>query len=90
MTPRGDLAVALVTAFGLGVGVGTYGYEMKEKERQRLTAEQVRTCKGYLVIALDGRTTECRMLMPRLDVTWPLPEDPVRLRRKEIKRAIGG
>lgn len=84
------LTFSAVMGFALGVLVTVWGYDQQEKQKQMQTAEQVRKCLGYLVVTLDGRTTECRLLQPRFEPWWPIPGDPVRLRKREIRRAIGG
>lgn len=89
-SPMTRLAFSFLWGFVIGVIVMVTAYDRQEEQKQKETAQKVKSCVGYLVVTLDGRTTECRLLMPRLDVTWPLPGDPVKLRKKDIRRAIGG
>lgn len=69
-----SLAFALVgvLSFALGVLVRDTAQDWRDQEQARKLAAAVRSCAHYMVVRADG-TVECRPMMPRLDLIWPVP-----------------
>lgn len=80
-------AFIAVLAFAAGVLVCDTTLEYRDEAKAAEVRAQVRSCPGYIVVAADG-SVACRLLMPRLDFAWPIQPSPLKLKRREIRRAI--
>ena len=77
-----------VLSFAVGILVRDVAQDWHDEAKAEEVRAQVRSCPGYIVTANDG-STSCRAMMPRLDFDWPMQPSPLKLKRKEIKQAIG-
>lgn len=83
------LAFSAVFGFVLGVMVSITSYDHADKAKAKETAQLVRECSGYRVQDEDG-TIRCREMMPDPKLVWPIPGDPLKLKKREIRKAVGG
>lgn len=84
------IAIPLAVGFALGALVISDAYERQEREKIEETKIKVKGCDGYLVLARDGQSTECRRLMPQFDIVWPVRPSPLRLTKRQMHKAIAG